>query len=764
MEELKTKRKLTRSIMRLPNRRDIPAACTLFFISRACVLGSFPLGVAFFAAACDISAVYIYLPVLLLGLVSAGANAVKYFAASLIFWLISELTLHEKHTIEKSALCGGVVILCGILNTVLSPTPLSSFFFLLIEGVVTALMYHAFLNARLFLDRYESPRHVTREEIISFVILICSVLLGLSGIILPLGVNVAQICGIYLILCSAMYLNLPETACFSLAVGFVSSSVSSDAVMMTGITAIGGAFASLLKQYGKQGITAGFMTGVAVCFLYISGDYGIPISVIPLFFSAAMFLLTPAFIHSKLHGFFAKLFSPGCSENDLRIKNCLSDELKNMSAAFKKLSQRLLSTSDACLYNAKSHSAALFESVTARACCDCPDYDLCWRENLNETCRQMFMIIDIMEEKGFCDMTNIPIVFSQRCRTPEKFISEFNHIYEIHKQEALHRTEANRCRDIIAGQYSEISSIVKEVAASVEYGFCFMKEEEDIIYRKFLGEKAPLCAVTVLENSSRMPEVYLTPSERISKERIRKIVSSALDAPMRIYEDNGDSIHLIADNLFYTELSVKQRKKDGQAVSGDTVVSFESHDNKFYVILCDGMGSGTDACEESRMTAELLREFIAAGINSDAAIKMINASLSIKAGRELFSTVDLLEIDLLNGATRLLKVGGAQSFIKHSDSFETVYSKSLPIGIIDEVKITQFKKNLKNGDMVVMVSDGVGEADYGAMRGEWIKRLMSDEKNDANALSDIILSDALKKTFPNSPDDMTVIVTKLYKY
>ena len=86
-------------------------------------------------------------------------------------------------------------------------------------------------------------------------------------------------------------------------------------------------------------------------------------------------------------------------------------ELKNISYAFKNLSNQLLSTSEYQPYNSKTCSSALFDMVTSRVCSECPDSKICWRENLNDTCKQLFMIIDEMEEKGYCDMTNIPIVF-----------------------------------------------------------------------------------------------------------------------------------------------------------------------------------------------------------------------------------------------------------------------------------------------------------------------------------------------------------------
>lgn len=764
MEKLQTNTKKTRSILRMPEWKDIAISFALFFVSRSGVLGGFPMTVPFFAALCDSSASYIYLPVLLLGSLSAGANALKYFLAALFFWLISEFRLRQPERLTNAIYCSGLILLCGLPDMLFSDNLIKSFLFLLIECFISAVMYYAFSNSKSFFKKYRNTKHHTKEEIISFILFLCAVLSGFSGIILPLGINISQLVGMYLILCVIMYMNLSASVCFAIAVGFVSSALSGEAILLMGIMAAGAIFSSLLKPYGKYGILTGFLSGTAVSMLYTADTYGIPLSIFSLFFSSTLFILTPPFMHNKMNTFFMNTFYPGCNENDLRIKNYVLKELKTISEAFKNLSNKLLATSDSRPYNSGAYSSALFDNVTSRVCSDCQYSDCCWRENLNETCKQMFSIIDIMEEKGFCDMTNIPVIFSQKCKTPEKFLSEFNHLYEMYKQDSLRKTEANIARDSVARQYLNISNIIKELHISLEHGFYFLEEAEDRIYKQCFNDKISVSDVTVIENAEHLPEVYVTPVHSISNERLKKTVSSAMNMPMRVFDEDGNSVRLIADSIFYPEFSVKQRIKDGQNISGDTAICFELPDNKFYFILCDGMGSGDDAFAESKMTAELLKEFIKSGINIETAISMINSSLALKTEREVFSTVDITEINLLTGEAHMYKVGGAQSYIKASNDFETFFSKSLPIGIIDDVNITHINKYLKGGDIIVMVSDGVSEADYGAIRGEWIKKIISYDNLPTEELSSTIINDALKKIFPNTPDDMTVIVIKLIKF
>ena len=153
------------------------------------------------------------------------------------------------------------------------------------------------------------------------------------------------------------------------------------------------------------------------------------------------------------------------------------------------------------------------------------------------------------------------------------------------------------------------------------------------------------------------------------------------------------------------------------------------------------MGQGRKAYRESKMTVELLKEFIKTGFLKDKAVNMINSALAIKGDSESFSTVDMIELDIVTGDCEFLKIGSAQSFIKHKEYVETLSSASLPIGIIEDVKTETHKRRLTSSDMIVMVSDGVGEAGYGVLKGEWIKRLIKASSGDINSLSEEILTD-----------------------
>lgn len=222
-------------------------------------------------------------------------------------------------------------------------------------------------------------------------------------------------------------------------------------------------------------------------------------------------------------------------------------------------------------------------------------------------------------------------------------------------------------------------------------------------------------------------------------------------------EDEQDT----ATVLYSVFTAVAQRADGGAAVSGDCFLEFDSELGRHYVVLCDGMGSGRRAYRESKMTAELLREFLRTGFLKDKAVGMLNSALAIKGDDESFSTVDLFEFDVCTGAAEFLKIGSAESFIRHKDELETLSSASLPVGILEEVRTNTVSRRLFAGDIVVMVSDGVGEAGYGVLKGEWIKRMIKGSNGDMQSLADEILAEAVRRSFPEKDDDMTVVAMRI---
>ena len=128
------------------------------------------------------------------------------------------------------------------------------------------------------------------------------------------------------------------------------------------------------------------------------------------------------------------------------------------------------------------------------------------------------------------------------------------------------------------------------------------------------------------------------------------------------------------------------------------------------MVLSDGMGSGEAACRESTLVVELLEELLGAGFPEKTAIQMINTTLVIGREEIHYSTVDMTVFDLYTGECEIIKAGASSTFIKKKDSVEHLSSTSLPIGVMNHIEIDSVKRQLEDGDFVIMVTDGVLDA------------------------------------------------------
>ena len=94
---------------------------------------------------------------------------------------------------------------------------------------------------------------------------------------------------------------------------------------------------------------------------------------------------------------------------------------------------------------------------------------------------------------------------------------------------------------------------------------------------------------------------------------------------------------------------------------------------------------------------------------------------------------------------------------------KSVNSKNLPLGLVDEVKVEIIKDNLKPGDILVNVSDGIldiNKLNNGKV--SWLEEYLKSINADPRELSAKILERAKKISKGSLSDDMTVVVSKIY--
>lgn len=192
--------------------------------------------------------------------------------------------------------------------------------------------------------------------------------------------------------------------------------------------------------------------------------------------------------------------------------------------------------------------------------------------------------------------------------------------------------------------------------------------------------------------------------------------------------------------------------------SGDTAISFESADGHFYSLIADGMGSGEEAHRTSHFTADFLSKLLESPCTKSTALHMLNHIIKNRS-EECSSTVDLFDFDLITGEALFFKCGAAPSYVKRDSSIFRIRSETAPLGLMKSIDAEKIRVEVKSGDYVIMLSDGVSQS---AEDSTWLLELLSKPApSDIRDYADTILSAAHKHS--KSRDDMSVAVARIVR-
>jgi len=125
--------------------------------------------------------------------------------------------------------------------------------------------------------------------------------------------------------------------------------------------------------------------------------------------------------------------------------------------------------------------------------------------------------------------------------------------------------------------------------------------------------------------------------------------------------------------------------------------------------------------------------------------------------------MDVAVFDLYKGVVEFIKNGACKTYIKNRSKLECVDSNSLPLGILNDVDFTVYDRDLVDGDVFIICSDGIVDSSEQS-EDKWLVKLIKEvNTNNVKKLADIILREAIDNSYGIAKDDMTVIVGKVSK-
>ena len=195
---------------------------------------------------------------------------------------------------------------------------------------------------------------------------------------------------------------------------------------------------------------------------------------------------------------------------------------------------------------------------------------------------------------------------------------------------------------------------------------------------------------------------------------------------------------------FSPQVSVFSNRPEGE--NGDRCYRFAGVGGNYYVLLCDGMGTGLGAVQEGKQAGTILRRLLCAGYPAEHALRSLNSLCALR-DRAGAVTVDLVQIQLNTGKVSLFKWGAAPSFLMTAVGAERIGAPSPPPGLsVMDCREQTEKFSLRRGQTLVLVSDGIDQeealtccTDYGSeSQGDLAVRLLNccdpDTADDATVV------------------------------
>ena len=636
----------------------------------------------------------------------------------------------------------------------------------------------------------KSIRPYNNEEMVSVSVLLAIIYYGLADI-----QGAPHTIQIFACLFTILFIGYKYGAGYGAIIGVtcgITMSLLSGAYSFISIFCLLGVLAGSFREFGKVTASVSFLIGALVLTglaggmpfnFEIFGDRAVPVgigvvpefisgglagTVLPLIAGSVLFMVLPESITYKIYN--NDIVSNDSFTNQ-NIQVITQDKLKEFSGSFHNLARTFAKMSSKKIKLEDLDKEDVFNDLSEELCMTCKNCILCWEEHSDETFEGINHIMEGVELDGTITTTQVPQAFRNRCIKLEGFIAETIRIFDLAKLKISCNNKLLEGREAISDQFSQIAHVLDDYANNIYKYSLSSKEAEKRTINSLRTHGIIVDNIAIFEKYNYRKEIFIYAhiigGHCVTTKDVSQVISSVVNKKMLPSEKSkavitkASEMYIFEEDVNYKVLTgVSRIKKDGSLVSGDNYSFIRPESGTAVMTLSDGMGTGEDAYRESEAVINLLEEFIEAGFSKDSAIKLINSVMLLKSSHsQIYSTLDMSLINLYTGMCDFIKLGASTTFIKHGDDVEIVQSNALPIGMVNQIDYEVYSKQLKDGDFIIMVTDGIIDSlpidEKEELMQDFIARInMNNPKKVANA----VLNYSLECNNWVPKDDMTVLV------
>ncbi|WMJ80266.1 stage II sporulation protein E [Clostridium sp. MB40-C1] len=681
---------------------------------------------------------------------------------------------------EKSKNTKLLVIFCTIFSELIasefwikSLTFKVAFLFAFLQIISIIPVYFILERSIICINKFKTKHLFSSEEVISMTVVFALVISGTWGISIA-KISIMNILALGFILILSYINGSTVGATSGIAIGAITGMCSNNILIYVSVYGLCGFFAGLFKDMGKWLTGTTYIITFLILILYsnIKSEFNF----IEVIVASGAFVAIPNEFYTKLNLELdwekkQEYLNKSIASN---IKSLIVNRLDSFSEVLYGMSNTLEELSDNDKLLMKSKSSGLIENLADRVCSNCSMNTTCWKKEIYCTYAAFGELIQNYQEQRRKIM---PKEIERKCIKRTLLLKNTQDIVNNYMVKEMWRERQSEGRKILSQQINSMADSFKEIMKEFN---CDIKIDTDIEkkLRKILGDQnIKYEDIFCFENKNNRLVIKMTlkacGGTQLCVKKILPFINEVVGKLMCV-SDEGCVINPKTSECnitfeeaprYYIASYANKICKEGEKYSGDSYSFGKILQGNYMCIISDGMGSGPEAGRESKAAVDMVEKFINSGISKIKAVDAVNTIMTLRFPQEeKFSTLDLCDVDLYSGDVNFMKIGSVCSFIKSGTKVEVIRSKTLPIGVLDKVDVDVANKKVKNGDFIIMLSDGVVDYDIDNTGNiDWVlDYLQKNNTNNPKELVDGMINKAKELSGGKVRDDMTAIVSKVY--
>ena len=779
--------------------------------------GSSSLGLAPFALAIVAATLSNSIPIGVVYIISCIGTFIGFGGDGLLTYLITSIVFFASLFILKTRIqddCNerrkvGKNLIITTLIVQIVPIAFGTFYLYdllvgIMQAIVVFIFYKIFVNSITVIREFNYKKVFSIEELMGAAMLITIALSALTPIHL-FGFSVKNILCILVVLILGWKNGMLVGATGGITTGIVLGIIDNGDPIMIAAFAICGLLAGLFSRFGRPGVIIGFVLGNTVL-TYVSNGNVVPIILFQEILIASLgLLLIPKKVEFAIEDVFNNsVLLPETTGRVLEGSKETIRKLTNISETISELAQSYTQTAatvlDDDMTRIEKENEEIFMKELRNNIENLEDNmlyeELYYSDEIVSDIFKSLLINTRITKKQLVEIFSNHNEFimgydkendSEENANTEKDINEMikkiNYSYKTSKMNFVYKKKLEENNKNVSAQLQGVSEIIAEVADELEDSqnkeFNELQKEKEQIIQLLKQKKINVDEIYIKKEESGRYKVtvyqktcedvdgsecpYKTIGQVLSRVLNEKLTLVEQTCGLRTKQDSCMFSYMSQDkhNL---QIGIAKSTKNGSPVSGDTSTQIRLEDGKYLLALSDGMGSGPEARKSSKIAIKMLERLLTSGFKKDTSIKLINSTLaSTMKEEDMYATLDIAIIDLYTENMEFVKNGACPTYVKRNKDVQILKSISMPTGIIDNIDLIVYDKDIEKGDIIVMCSDGIIESNNEYQNKElWLKYLLEEiNTDDVQKIADIIISEAIDNDYGKEKDDMTVIVAKV---